>query len=124
MRKKIIIGVGLLIIFALIGLAIYLSNIGYTWADWTGFSNYSGSVTKDDRGKTLWDWLQLLIVPAVLAVAALWFNTSERKNEVKMAEERTISEREIASDRNREELLQSYIDRMTELLLDKGLRTS
>src|SRR6266516_7842110 len=31
------------------------------------------------RGKTLWDWLQLLIIPVVLAVAGFWFNHSERK---------------------------------------------
>ena len=25
------------------------------------------------RGETLWDWLELLIVPAVLGAGALWF---------------------------------------------------
>ena len=39
--------------------------------------------------KSLWDWLDLLIVPAVLALGALWFNTQNQQRE-----------REIASERN------------------------
>ena len=31
------------------------------------------------KGKTLWDWLQLLFIPVVLAVAGFWFNHRERK---------------------------------------------
>jgi type III secretory pathway component EscS len=29
--------------------------------------------------KTLWDWLKLLIVPAVIAVGATWFNKQQRE---------------------------------------------
>ena len=75
------------------------------------------------QARTLWDWLPS-IIPAVLAFSVLWFNLSARKNELRIAEERSKSDRTIATDRNREDLLQSYIDRMTELLLEKGLRNS
>jgi|GEM_PF-5686617 len=34
-------------------------------------------------GKTLWDWLQLLIIPLVLAVAALLFNLATTRTEHK-----------------------------------------
>jgi uncharacterized protein YjbI with pentapeptide repeats len=65
------------------------------------------------RGKNLWDWLQLLIIPAVLAVGGYLFNYTTSR-----------TEREIASDRQCEDALQSYINSMSTLLLDKDLRQS
>ena len=29
------------------------------------------------RGKTAWDWLQLLIIPLVLGAGAIWFNMKQ-----------------------------------------------
>jgi hypothetical protein len=74
--------------------------LGY-WLNWhwTGLSQ-----------KTLWDWLQLLIIPLVLAVAALLFN---------LANSRT--EQQIALDNQREAALQTYLDKMSELLLKEHL---
>jgi hypothetical protein len=46
----------ILILVVLIAWVIYLSLTGYTWPAWTGFSDYTGPLTKDQRGKTLWDW--------------------------------------------------------------------
>lgn len=65
------------------------------------------------QGKTVWDWLSLLIIPVALALVALSFNQVN-----------TRTERQIALDKQREDLLQTYLDRMSELLLEKGLRTS
>lgn len=65
------------------------------------------------RGKTVWDWLQLLIIPLVLTLVALLFNQASSR-----------TERQIASDKQKGDLLQAYLDRMSELLLEKGLRTS
>lgn len=120
--------------------ALVLAQLAYQrfvlnqdWASWTGFGAYTTAKIDPTSGevieitlqtRTLWDWLELLIIPAVLAFAALFFNRAERKNELKMAEERTRSDRAIAADYMQEDLLQAYIDHMTELLLDKGLRTS
>jgi large-conductance mechanosensitive channel len=64
-------------------------------------------------GKTLWDWLQLLIIPLALAVIAILFNRSERKNQQR-----------IASDNQQEAALQEYIKEMSELLLHENLRES
>jgi uncharacterized protein YjbI with pentapeptide repeats len=89
---------------------------GYTgeWVfSWTGFGDYTKPVGIDERGKTLWDWLDLLIIPAVLAVAALWLNRGERN-----------AERVIEDRRSQEATLQIYLDRMTELLLKENLRGS
>ena len=112
------------VLASLLAWAICLSLTGYTWPAWTGWSDYTGSLAKDQRGKTLWDWMELLVIPAVLGVGALLFNWSERKNERKIAEERNKHDQEIAADRMRETALQTYIDRMTELLLEKDLRKS
>ena len=79
----------------------------------TGFSDYTSPTGEFQRGKTLWDWMALLIIPIVLAFGAIWFSWQEKK-----------AERQIASDQSRETALQAYLDTMTELLLDKGLRES
>src|SRR5215211_3280317 len=65
------------------------------------------------QAKTLWDWMELLVVPLFLAGGALYLQRSER-----------AVEREIAIDRQQEAALQSYLDRMAELLLKEKLRTS
>lgn len=74
--------------------------------------------------KTLWDWMELLIIPLVLAFGAFWLNRSERDVERQTAENRSKLEREIATDRQQEMALQSYLDRMSDLLLEKKLRTA
>src|SRR5437764_11997097 len=82
-----VVGIGLVVVVALI-------IFGYR-LDWTGFNG------NNKPGKTLWDWLQLLIVPTVLAVAALLFNLATSRRE-----------QQIALDNQRETLLQDYLDRM------------
>src|SRR5215211_8003131 len=61
---------------------------------------------------TLWDWLKLLIVPAVLAGGGIWFNKQQRERELEIADQRT-----------QDEALQAYLDQMSQLLTDKGLRS-
>ena len=62
-------------------------------------------------GKTLWDFLELLIIPVALGAGAYLFNRSER-----------TSDRDIAAGRNQEEMLSIYLDRMSELLTRGQLR--
>lgn len=75
-------------------LQLILSGYAMTW---TGFQT-----------KTLWDWMDLLIIPIVLAFGAFFLNRSER-----------ALEREIAQDWQEEAALQTYLDRISELLLKK-----
>jgi hypothetical protein len=103
---------------------IVLRITGYPWADWTGFGNYTGTLIKDNRGKTLWDVMQLVIIPAAFGIGGYWLNKTSREREQKIAHERNEKEKEIAATQMRETTLQTYFDRMTELLLDKGLRRS
>ena len=68
------------------------------WADsspsWTGFGAYN-EATKGSRAKTLWDWMELLIVPAVLALGALWFNKTQKDTELAIAAKARAADREI-----------------------------
>jgi hypothetical protein len=48
--------------------------------------------------RDLWDWLELLIVPAVLAASGLWFNRQQRERELGIATEQR--ERDIGLPRS------------------------
>ena len=106
---------------------VVLSVLGYifNW-NWTGLGSYIPPTKAGNfqRGKTLWDWLQLLIIPAVLAVGGYLFNYTTSRNEQKASVLHNQTEREIASDNQREAALQAYIDKMSELLLHEKLRES
>jgi uncharacterized protein YjbI with pentapeptide repeats len=68
---------------------------------------------------TLWDWLELLIVPAVIAAGGLWFNNQQQKRQ--QEDNRRQQERGLAieNQRARDEALEAYLDQMSQLLLDK-----
>lgn len=74
--------------------------------------------------RPFWDWLDLLIIPLVLALGAFWFNTQTRKSEQELAQRERENDLEIAADRARDDALQRYLDRMSELVLDKNLKDS
>jgi uncharacterized protein YjbI with pentapeptide repeats len=111
--------------------------LGYQ-AGWTGF-----------KGKTVWDWLQLLgvlAVPAVVGFGVAWFTHVQQESDQRRADEqhnhdqaleeqraqtereaaekRAQTEQEIALDNQREAALQAYIDSMSALLLERQLRAS
>jgi len=91
-------------IFILIGL-FYL---GYTsFAKWTGFGEYLFPLRDKDapqfqRSKTLWDWLQLLIIPVVLATGALWFNMQQNQVSQTLNAQQHASDVQMALDQQRE----------------------
>ena len=85
---------------------------------------------KQVGGKTLWDWLQLLFVPVIIGGAAYWFRKTEQEISAKRAAERLeaeklqnnlrLAEERIQAALKEEELvLQTYFDRMSELLLQR-----
>src|SRR5215217_5412655 len=87
------------------------------------------------RGKTVWDWMDLFIVPLALVVIGLVFTMLQdaRQQEIedkraqqaqKIENQRAEAERELAEQRAQDEALQAYLDQMSQLLLDKDLRTS
>jgi hypothetical protein len=74
-------------------------------------------------GKTLWDWLQLLIIPAVLAVVGALFSYQQNQASL-MSERQHQTDLQIAQDQQQETLLQGYLDHMSDLLLNGHLRES
>jgi len=96
---------------ALLAMAIVtaLAIKGYGYA-WTGFSGYMPTNKDAVREKTLWDWLDLLIIPAVLAVVAFLLDGSRKR-----------SEQAVESDRQRQQTLDCYFDYISELLLSGHL---
>src|SRR5437588_10725044 len=101
-------------VFLLFCVGFVVATYRFSWSG-TGFLN-----------KSLWDWLQLLIVPLALAVVALVFQLANARTEHQIAQqryeqdkqiaaERYVNDQYIALDKQREDLLQTYLDRMTEL---------
>jgi hypothetical protein len=100
-------------------LVVIALSFAFLWAivpgyslTWTGFGDYTNPNGEFVRGKTLWDWMELFLIPIFLGVGIFLLNRSEQN-----------TEREISIDRQRENALQSYVDRMADLLLMKNLRT-
>ena len=119
---------GIIVIIAAFISAIVLIAIDISFYG-TGFDGYnqistthilsgpsSGTVTRTEvyqPGKSLWEWLQLLIIPAVLALGGYLFAFNISKNE-----------QGIASDNQQQAALQAYFDKMSELLLHEHLGES
>lgn len=117
-----------LLLAALAGISYLFYNIfAFGWPIKSGFDEFIPPQPKSEgyeRAKTLWDWMQLLVVPFVLAVAAFVLNRTERISAEKAVEQRTKAEREIAERRTQDEVLDTYLDHMAELLIDKQLLKS
>src|SRR5918994_4393782 len=92
----------------------------------------SGQQTKQShwgfRGKTVWDWLDLLLVPLVLglgaAFLAAWFDAQQDTRQQRLENQRAEAERALAAHRAQDEALQAYLDQMSTLLLEKDLWVS
>ncbi|HSJ88834.1 MAG TPA: pentapeptide repeat-containing protein [Anaerolineales bacterium] len=74
------------------------------------------------QSKTLWDWMNLLLVPLFLAGGFVFLSRSQRTDEEpRNIEDEADVAREIAVDHQQAAALQAYIDRMSELLLKDKL---
>jgi uncharacterized protein YjbI with pentapeptide repeats len=77
----------------------------------TGFGEYTLPTPETEWAKTLWDLGELCLVPLALGLGATGFAFLQNKRE-----------RELEQDRLREAALQRFLDRMTELMLEKRLQ--
>lgn len=90
-----------------------LSNARARKKGWTGFAT-----------KTLWDWMQLLIIPFVLAGGTLWFNTQQANTSAELGRQQHASDQQIATDQQDEAILTTYINDIGNLLMTNHLRSS
>ena len=132
-----IVQIGVLVaVIALI--VLFILGYIFNWA-WIGVGPYISpphSQSSDfQRGKTLYDWLQLFFIPAAIAFGVVWFSRLQQQRDQQLAEKRVQTEREAAEKQaqterdiawynQREQALQAYIDSLSGLLLEKNLRES
>jgi len=72
--------------------------------------------------KKAWDWLDVLVFPVVLAVGAAWYQETEQERDSRRKEEWREHELREAERHAQDAALQAYLDHMSALLIDKGLR--
>ncbi len=118
----------------LIGVVLSAGVVGIrvkdSWPTWTGFGSSTVEqhsvetteprtgakttfVTQIQPGKTLWDWLDLFLVPALLFLGGIWFTQQEKRTEQQSTEHRAQAD-----------ALQNYLDHMSTLLLERPLGSS
>jgi uncharacterized protein YjbI with pentapeptide repeats len=76
------------------------------------------------RGMTVRNWLELLVVPLVLAGVGFWFAAQQDDRQRRTEERRAELERAIEDQRAQHATLQAYLDQMGTLLLERNLRNS
>ncbi len=105
---------------------------------WTGFaprppahphhlshSSTPPSPTKQEpEKKLLWDWMSLLIVPLVLATGGIWFNMQQNAADNARSDEQHRVDLNIADNQTQDTVLDTYIDRLSDLLLTSNLGNS
>jgi len=98
------------------------------WREWLGVGERRWKKAPDEEvqpGKTLWDWLQLLVVPVILIVVTLYWSAQQTAKSDRRREDRRIAvDRAAADEARRDVTLRSYLDRMSGLMLDNGLLVS
>ena len=76
---------------------------------WIGFGPYDETAL-GPRPPTVWDWLKLLVIPLVIAVVAPLLSYYQ-----------DTAKRDIEADRQRQQMLEGFYDRISELILEKRL---
>jgi uncharacterized protein YjbI with pentapeptide repeats len=134
----------IVVVFALTAFTIAVIKFGWGWTGFTGGDSKVTTTmitpgttttttpratvaTEQQPAKTLWDWLGLLAtlaIPVVVGFGAAWFTAqlgkaSDRRNSLEQMKNQKIVENQF-----QQAILQSYLDRMSELLLEKNLRLS
>jgi uncharacterized protein YjbI with pentapeptide repeats len=100
-----------------LGILIY---IGYG-LQWTGFGPTRAS-GGGQPPKTLWEWLGLLIVPAMLAAGAFWINQRQKQHDEGIQAAQREREETAAIQRAQDEALGAYLDQMSDLIVDREMR--
>jgi uncharacterized protein YjbI with pentapeptide repeats len=108
-KKHLLISTAFIVVAVLIIITIIW---GYNFSI-TGFNTQIENIKSGQQiqpAKTIWDWLQLLIVPMVLTIGGLLFSRRQQLNEQARSE-----------DMQQEAALQSYIDRISKLIIENKL---
>jgi uncharacterized protein YjbI with pentapeptide repeats len=86
-------------------------------------------------GKTSWDLIQLLLIPLVLAGVGFWFSAQQNQTSLQVSERqhqadlqiaatRYANDQQLVADQQQETTLKTYLDDMSNLLLNNKLLES
>ncbi|MCA9919612.1 MAG: pentapeptide repeat-containing protein [Anaerolineales bacterium] len=100
--------IGVVVIF--ISMALFSKQKGYVWPEWTGFGDYTDQNGEFYRGKTLYDWLELLIIPTALGIIVWFLNKQDNAND-----------RILTKDNQRQAILDDYLNTMATYVLENQL---
>jgi hypothetical protein len=93
----------------LVALVMLWAGHAFKWS-WTGFrASARQSQPCATQSKTLWDWMQLIFVPLILACVAWSFNLQQQNMSLS-----------ASTDQDRETVLNTYIDQTSALVLLYG----
>jgi uncharacterized protein YjbI with pentapeptide repeats len=125
-KRAVLWGIRTVAVLVGMGALWLLIRIGYDY-QWTGLGQAELHKPKDVElrpKKTLWDWLQLLIVPIVLSLITVAFTWQQDARQQEAEERRAKVDRQIEEHRADDAALQAYLDQMNNLLLEHNLRES
>ena len=75
-------------------------------------------------GKTIWDWMQLLIIPFILVTVGYFFSNQQAQTSLLVSQQQHDADQRQALEQQRAILLQTYIDNIQDLLLNHNLLDS
>lgn len=104
-----VIGPPLVGIAIVAGLVYVILTYGYA-AEWTGFGATTDSTGEAVPPKTLWDWMELLIIPASIGGGIALYNSWRQQ-----------LDRKLESERARDNALQAYLDDISQLIREEKL---
>jgi uncharacterized protein YjbI with pentapeptide repeats len=77
--------------------------------------------TESQSSRTFWDWLALLTISAVIAGAALWFTSRQAQQQLAFQAAQASQQRDIQARESQDAAFQSYLDQMSNLILNHDL---
>jgi hypothetical protein len=128
-----------IILLILIGVVIrvYRQELTYSWLAGAGLvlllillilekyvRSHAPKVTAIGEGTTIWDLGKVLLVPIVLAIGSFLLADFQERRQNAIEDRRIAAQSTVEADRSNENALQTYFDRMADLLIVDKLRTS
>jgi uncharacterized protein YjbI with pentapeptide repeats len=118
-----------MMVLGIVGATLLLGMFAlYAYAGYVRGHVWTGLPTRPDAEDapsyvTLWSWLGLLIVPLTLAVGSIGFSYAQQQRDGRIEAERYENELRIQERRAQDAALQSYLDKMSTLLVEHDLNS-
>src|SRR3954447_19843647 len=97
------------------------------WREWLGVGERRWKKAPDEEvqpAKTLWDWLQLLIVPAILVAVTFAWSATQTRSDNRREDRRLAADRTGAERVRQDKTPNDYIRQVSDLMLNKKLLSS